>query len=330
MIYLNSRPSQILREEPAVNPEKLLLFWAFIVGRQPGAGLFVIVLGMAFTPWARGQDKATQPSLEVMRLVVAAWEKAGAEFGWVKTIDLTGTGTEFIPAKQDLDNAAEAYYAAVRFRVFPRGKLHTLPMPERCLRLKLEDDSITDDDLQELTQLVHLQWLVFYRAKVTDAGLKHLAGLQELQRLALPNHNGITSAGMKALAGLKNLQALNFAGTQVADAGLKELAGLKKLQHLNLAGTPVTDAGLKELAGLKSLQTLFLGRTQVTDAGLRDLAQLSTLQRLGLSGARVSDKGLKLLVGLKNLQSLNLRETQVTEAGLKELRESLPKCNISR
>jgi internalin A len=313
-----------------VNSLRPCYLGTLLVGRQRIAGLFAIMLGMAFTHWVRGQDQATQPSLEVMGLVVAAWEKAGAEFGWVKAFELNGTGTEFVPAKQQLVDTPGGYFAAVRFRDFPRGKLSTLPMRERCLRLWLEGDSVTDDDLKELAQLEHLQWLGVYRSKVTDAGMKHLAGLQKLQRLALPFHNGITGAGMKELAGLEDLQSLNFSSTQVTDAGLKGLAGLKKLQYLNLAGTPVTDGGLKELAGQKSLQTLYLGRTQVTDAGLRDLAQLSTLQRLGLSGTQASDKGLKQLVSLKNLVSLNLRNTQVTDAGLKELRESLPKCNMSR
>ena len=44
----------------------------------------------------------------------------------------------------------------------------------------------------------------------------------------------MTDAGLKELAGLKNLQTLDLGGTQVTDAGLKELAGLKSLQSLNL------------------------------------------------------------------------------------------------
>ena len=44
----------------------------------------------------------------------------------------------------------------------------------------------------------------------------------------------VTEAGLKELAGLKNLQALRLADTQVTNAGLKELAGLKNLQLLDL------------------------------------------------------------------------------------------------
>ena len=78
--------------------------------------------------------------------------------------------------------------------------------------------------------------------------------------LELRDNEEITDAGLKELAGLKNLQRLDLSGTKITDAGLKELAGLKSLQTLDLAATQVTDAGLKELAGLKSLQSLNLAR----------------------------------------------------------------------
>ena len=81
----------------------------------------------------------------------------------------------------------------------------------------------------------------------------------------------VTDAGLKELVGLTQLQSLNLYTTQVTDAGLKELAGLIQLQTLNLDGTWVTDAGLKELAGLTQLQSLILHRTRVTLAGVQKL-----------------------------------------------------------
>jgi hypothetical protein len=59
--------------------------------------------------------------------------------------------------------------------------------------------------------------------------------------------SAITDAELKELAGLKNLQALNLGGTQVAGAGLKELPGLKSLQWLNLYRTKVTATGVAAL-----------------------------------------------------------------------------------
>jgi internalin A len=52
--------------------------------------------------------------------------------------------------------------------------------------------------------------------------------------MAGPDGTQITDAGLKELAGLNNLQWLDLTGTRITDAGLKELAGLKNLQWLTL------------------------------------------------------------------------------------------------
>ncbi|HVS37946.1 MAG TPA: hypothetical protein VMS17_20470 [Gemmataceae bacterium] len=58
----------------------------------------------------------------------------------------------------------------------------------------------------------------------------------------------MTDAGLKELAGLKQLQALYIGDTAVTDAGLKELAALKQLKRLDLVHCKgVTDAGVAEL-----------------------------------------------------------------------------------
>jgi DNA-binding PadR family transcriptional regulator len=64
--------------------------------------------------------------------------------------------------------------------------------------------------------------------KITDAGLKEVAKLQQLTWLDLRNANEGT--------------------TQITDAGLKELAKLQQLTKLDLSGCEqITDAGVAEL-----------------------------------------------------------------------------------
>jgi outer membrane lipoprotein-sorting protein len=180
---------------------------------------------------------------------------------------------------------------------------------------------------------LNLQW-----AKVTDAGLKELAGLNHLRTLDL-SETQVTDAGLKGLAGLKLKQlTLSF---PLTDPGLKHyLAATEPPIWLDLLGAKVTDAGLKELAGLKTLKVLDLP-AQVTEEGLRGLAGLKLKKltlpfvltdvglkhylaavepptTLNLRGTRVTDAGLKELAGLKTLKKLDL-PTQVTDAGLKEL-----------
>jgi hypothetical protein len=167
-------------------------------------------------------------------------------------------------------------------------------------------------------------------AKTTDADLK--GGLPALPfrfALHLPNTK-VTDAGLKELKGLNNLNVLVLNNTQVTDAGLKELKGLNNLEILSLDGTKVTDAGLKELKGLKNLTRLYLKETKVTDAGLKELKELKNLERLDLSGTKVTDAGLKELKGLNNLRLLDLRGSKVTDDGVTQLRDALPDCQIDK
>ncbi len=135
---------------------------------------------------------------------------------------------------------------------------------------------------------------------VTDADLKELSGLKDLQTLDL-GRTQVTDAGLKELSGLKNLQTLDLSGTQVTDAGLKELSGLKNLRTLLLQGTKVTQAGLKELSGLTNLQTISV--TKVTDAN-------STLsqQREGQTKEDVRTSEFKKLVSALQGQPAGLEE----------------------
>ena len=255
-------------------------------------------------------DSPTNEPLRPAPEVIAAWEKAGAESGWMS---LRGDLDSPWLRKKPVAGGAPAFL----FGLFPTGKLNVLPPPEVPFGLKFE--SVTDAGLKELAGLKQLRTLNLWATKVTDAGLKGLAGLKQLQSLNLESTK-VTGAGLKELAGLTQLQSLSLAGTQLTDAGLNELARLKQLQSLSLAGTQLTDAGLKELAGLKQLRTLSLWNTRVTDAGLKELAGLTQLQSLDLNFSKLTDAGLKAMGRLKQLQlqTLNLG-SQVTDAGLKGL-----------
>ena len=61
----------------------------------------------------------------------------------------------------------------------------------------------------------------------------------------------VTDAGLRELAGFKQLQSLNLNGTEVTDRGMMELVGFKQLQSLTLWGTGVTDDGVNDLIVLK-------------------------------------------------------------------------------
>jgi hypothetical protein len=159
-----------------------------------------------------------RPSAEV----IAAWEKAGAEFS------LAAKGVPIF-----------------HFRLTPTEKLNVLPPPKVPFGLNLQQTKVTSAGLQELAVLTQLQTLVL-GSQVTDAGLKGLAGLKQLQTLDLDGTK-VTDAGLKELAGLTQLRMLLLDDTNVTDTGLKELASLTQLRTLRLNSTKVTDEGVREL-----------------------------------------------------------------------------------
>jgi hypothetical protein len=117
-----------------------------------------------------------------------------------------------------------------------------------------------------------------YTAAVAGAAF----GDAELEKLAAAgthliwldlSRTGITDAGLKALARMPNLERLDLRGTAVGDAGVEALAPLRRLETLGLYGTAVTDAGLPALQRLPGLKRVYVGGTRVTAPGLAILGR---------------------------------------------------------
>ena len=140
-------------------------------------------------------------------------------------------------------------------------------LPEKAIRDKKNykpENKLFGEDFAKATSIV------LSANMITDAGLKEVAKLQQLERLGLSD-NKITDAGLNEVAKLQNLEDLFLDDTQITDEGLKEVAKLQKLEWLRLDGTQITDAGLKEVAKLKQLEYLELYRTKVTAEGVAEL-----------------------------------------------------------
>lgn len=59
-------------------------------------------------------------------------------------------------------------------------------------------------------------------SKVTDAGIKHLQSVANLEKLWI-SQTGVTEAGISLLASLKNLSLLDLGGLPVTDHNLSSL-----------------------------------------------------------------------------------------------------------
>jgi hypothetical protein len=152
--------------------------------------------------------------------VVAAWQKAGFDAGWMGPHKEYGLH-RFSESLEDLD--ASKAVPAFKARGLRSGVLESLPAPTTAFGLDLS------------------------RTPIPDAGLKELAKLQQLTSLDL-SRTRITDAGLKELAKLQQLTSLDVRETKITDAGLKEVAKLQQLTSLNLRRCDeITDAGVAEL-----------------------------------------------------------------------------------
>lgn len=104
-----------------------------------------------------------------------------------------------------------------------------------------------------------------------DAGLEPLVPIADKIASLDIARSKVTDGGLKALAGMKHLKELHLEGTAIGDAGLDQLKGLAELEYINLYNTKVTDAGLAKLAGLSKLNAIYLWQSGVTKAGVAAL-----------------------------------------------------------
>jgi hypothetical protein len=168
-----------------------------------------------------------------------------------------------------------------------------------------------DDTVHYIAAIPNLRSLYLYRTQVTDEGLRELWPIRGvLQKLCL-NHTGITDAGLTHLEGFEQLRTLCLTGTQVSGPGLISLAGLSKLEMLSLRATEIGDDGLEHLPPLRSLWLLDIEDTPISDAGLAHLWELRALKCLFPNGSRVTPAGhsalRKAIPSLYPLSEVNRR-----------------------
>ena len=86
---------------------------------------------------------------------------------------------------------------------------------------------------------------------IRDEDMACLANLKKLKWLQ--GVAGVSDAGMAHLAGLTNMERLSVSGSDLTDKGLSYLAGMKKLNHLTVSDGNFTEKGLRHLEDLKAL-----------------------------------------------------------------------------
>ncbi len=217
------------------------------------------------------------------------------------------------------------------------AKLKTLTLYGKCAGL-------TDATLPHLAGLKELEELGTDGIQVTDAGLKHLATLTNLQRASFFHISfgmkGFTGAGFAHLKPLAKLERLTVAGTPFNDTGMAAVAQLTQLREFSTWHTYQTEAGNAELKKLPNIRSLRLGQRlrqygpdtknewSLTDQSLATLAGIPTLESLSLDEVRLTHAGLARLKSLPNLKKLTLQRADIPAADIEKLRADLPKVAI--
>jgi hypothetical protein len=163
----------------------------------------------------------------------------------------------------------------------------------------------TDLQLSKWLQHAVSRTLHWPTDRITDAGLKYLAPMTEMQELWLPQ-------------------------TPITNAGLAYLSGMTQLTTLDLSQAAITDAGLAHLAQMTQMEYLFMWHTKITGAGLAHLSHMTKLKCVILCGNPLTDAAVEPLAAHSSLIFLDLRRTGLSEAGLSRLRVALPSTTIAQ
>lgn len=146
---------------------------------------------------------------------------------------------------------------------------------------------ITDRGMSYLKTL-NLELLSIADDSINDVGLACLKDMTTLTCLKAGSPTGhITDAGLKYLSALTNLNELWLIKSDITDAGILEnLQGLTKVQQFRAFGSSHVTA--KCLQAFPNVNAIWLSGKQITDADLRIIAQMPKLVFVSLTDTSIT------------------------------------------
>ncbi len=133
--------------------------------------------------------------------------------------------------------------------------------------------------------LTNVESLVVSGIGVNDAGLAHLAALEELGLLALI-HTSVTGTGFEHLENATKLESLIVQDSQLSDAGLAKFPTLPRLRQVGLMRNHLTNQAFDSMCRVKSLERLTINDAMVSEGDMvriaRSLPNLRSLNNTGI------------------------------------------------
>lgn len=202
----------------------------------------------------------------------------------------------------------------------------------------------TDAGVKHLGELKTLRDLQIDFSRLTDASCAPIGKLTELEYLGLERCVKLTDRGLKDLAGLKKVTWLILHGDNwddmgrkenqgVTDAGLRHLSGMTAMKRLDLGSLRQAGDALAELGPrMKDLQEITISSCgKLTEAGFKGLARCNSLQRVHLFSMKgLGETALRHLAALKALDYVSFQQCEgVTDAAMGALGKSKSMTTIS-
>lgn len=168
---------------------------------------------------------------------------AGKEAAAVAEVAVAPSLWDSLPEEEKTARMAEVNEAAEKYR------FSVMPISAEDDRLRVNvingAKDFGDDQLKMLEPVAErVVWLDLARSQVTDAGMKTVRLMRDLERLHLEN-TAVTSKGIAELASLANLEYVNLYGTKVDNGIFETFAKLPSLKKAYVWQTGVDPAEAK-------------------------------------------------------------------------------------
>lgn len=162
--------------------------------------------------------------------------------------------------------------------LWPAGMMEAV-MGGRALPSPPRAPALDDDGMRELAALTHLEELGFAGATMTDAGVRALARLPELESLMLFDAGSVSGTGFDGWE--HPLSRLVMMGAPLTAQGMEAIARLSSLERLTVELAARPSLAMLERLASSPLATLHWSGPLDAD-GLERLAHLPALRRLSL------------------------------------------------
>lgn len=199
----------------------------------------------------------------------------------------------------------------------------------RINRLRIDGPHVTNDVVEIVSSLSHLQRLDMAVSSIDDKGLQSLCRLTELSSLNVSDCYNISADGLAELECLPHLKELDVSGI-----GLRSLRGigrLRTLQSLIVGSVNLPGREWSELRELRLLTKLILNADEIRKEEVQVLTELTRLEVVTISCNRLPDPSC--LVNLCSLPALRILEifppSELPAEVLDSIRKRRPDVRVS-